>query len=270
MNIYDGDEVNIDASSISSAIDIIECSMTTTTTTTEASLIVGLKDIIISSPNLLTTDVFDYDPDVLGITKLLFNHNGPTQDIAHTENKLWLYGSGKTAVEYNITLNPFTAVYNRNIGPIDTNGGLCAIDDITLINIYGDEVILVDISGPTAIKTNVFSIAALGRSATGDYIYTVHDKLILTTIEAGRTYISQYDFTTGVLEFDEEITSTILFPYGIYQFEGEMFIINKDGKIYNILLDFPYTLTLVDTLSVEVNGASQLPSQATGTFETNI
>lgn len=200
-----------------------------------------LVDVIFNSGDS-PSDIWQFKPSTFDEV-FLFSVTDPSPDVAHTENKLWVYnGTAIELEEYDITLTPFTYVFNRVITNVFTNSGLCAIDDTMLA----------------------------GRSIAGDYIYTTGGKLIVTTVATGPVYhISQYDYATGTLEFDLDITSTVSNPYGLYQYNSEVFIASSNGDIYNILTAAPYTLTLVHTTAFTINGASQIPSQITEEFTSN-
>ena len=206
-------------------------------------------------------------------------------DIAHTQNKLWLYkaGGSTTIQEWDITLNPFTAIYNREITNIKSSSGLGAINDTTLISFeYVDALNLkvydTDIINAVAVNTFKYNATA-GRVVTGDYILTTTDKLIVLNYSIDSPfpqYITQYDYITGVLEFDIDISSVFtgfMQAYGLFEFDNEIYITGRTivdlvvvGVIYKIDKTAPYALTLFDTTVYGINGASQVPEQLTVHF----
>jgi hypothetical protein len=84
----------------------------------------------------------------------------------------------------------------------------------------------------------------------------------LSTINS---YISQYDYTTGILEIDIDI-STVSKPFGLFTDSGKITITNSNGKIYTIDETTPYNLNFLQTAPVTFGGASQVPSCETINF----
>ena len=228
----------------------------------------ALTDVIFNTSDS-PTDLWQYSPATT-LETFLFTAAVPSSDVAHTENKLWIYNSANTELlEWDITLTPWNATFNRTITNVYTNSGLCAIDDTTLVNVNGLNVYSLDITNAAAVPTLQFNTGLSGHNVSGDYVYTVGGKLIMALNNNLDTYIVQFDWATGTLEFYLDITATVPLPYGLYQNNGEVFIVNQGGEIYSILTTSPYTLTLEDTLSFNINGASQIPSQITEEFISN-
>ena len=200
-------------------------------------------------------------------------------DIAHTENKLWLYSYVYTPLpvqsiqEFNITLDPFTAISNRHITGFINSSGLCAKDNNTLIGVQQTTVGLdwilkvyeCDIT--TNISNNVYKFDLLpNRSIGGDYLLTTTNKLIVTTSATGVKHITQYNYLTGALEVDIQISPTILIPNGVFEYNNDIYIADvRIGTptvtyIWKVNKYSPYTLTLSDEISLSINGASEIPS----------
>ena len=211
------------------------------------------------------TSIYSYNPNTTVLTYLYDSTNG-SSDIANTSNKLWVYnGGGGSLLEYDITLSPFSQTYNRTITSVYLNAGLCAIDDTTLININGSNVYEIDITTNVASPTLKWSTIS-GRAVAGDYMYTTTNKLIITNNSSSGAHITQYDYTTGTVEVDLDITATIPQPYGVFEYGSEIYIVNSNGLVYQIMGSSPYTLTLVDDIAITVYGASQIPSKITEDF----
>jgi len=235
------------------------------------------------------TDVYLYNPAIkvstlLTIPSLDTAFSSP--DIAHTNNKLWLYRYNTVTFhydirEYNITFIPFTISYNRDITlfSLQGNAGLCAINDTKLIGIYHEDAINTkvyecDITNNISVDTYKFNILP-NSYVSGDYILTTTNKLIVTLLNAttAKYYIYQYDYLTGNLDITKEITAIATRPYGIFEYEDEIYIAAgvgvwpaDTGEIYKIDKTAPYNLTLVDTVPYGINGASQVPEQLTVHF----
>ena len=237
-------------------------------TPTPTPIVVSDTDVFLNDSGS-PTSIYSYNPNTTVLT-YLFDSTNTSSDIANTSNKLWVWGIsdselGNSMLEYDITLSPFSQTYNRTITSVYLNAGLCAIDDTTLINISGSDVYEMDITTNVASSTLKWSMIS-GRSVAGDYMYTTTNKLIITNNSSSGAHITQYDYTTGAVEVDLDITATIPQPYGAFEYGSEIYIVNSDGKIYQIMGGSPYTLTLVDDIPITVYGASQIPSKITEDF----
>jgi hypothetical protein len=52
----------------------------------------------------------------------------------------------------------------------------------------------------------------------------------------------------------------VLNPYGLFCDNGNIYVCAGTGKIYNVNVNYPYTLTLVNNSGLVIGGASQVPS----------
>lgn len=204
-------------------------------------------------------DVYAYDYASNTRTFLPTINTLPSPDIAHTATKMWLYSSA-TITEYNITLNPFTMSFSKDITLGFTIGaGMCAIDNTTLItSSTSNHIYQVDVSGSSPVVTLLFDIP-LGRVIAGDFIKTTDGKILMTTDNGmGQRFVSQYDMA-GNLEFEKDIA--LSYPFGIFIDGGEIYI-NNYTDIYRLNKVSPYNLTLTKSITptTSVEGASQLPS----------
>ena len=203
-------------------------------------------------------------------------------DIAHTQNKLWLYNGAGIIKEWDVTLYPFSATYNRTITNFNSTAGLGTISDIILISykfvgMASSQIYEADITNLVAVNTLKFE-SLPGRFVTGDYILTTTNKLIILEylILANKQHIVQYDYLTGNMEVDLDISSVFsgnAWSFGLFEFNSEIYIAGYDGPpgslygvIYKIDKNAPYALTLYDTTTYAINGASQVPEQLTVHF----
>lgn len=188
-----------------------------------------------------------------------------TGDIAHTSNKLWVNGY----LEYNITLNPFTATLNRQINSGNFSApGLCAINDTTLIGITGTGVWEINITSDTAVNTLKFTLPA-GRQVLGDFILTTTGKFLVTTSNSSYLdrKLSQYNYSTGALEV--EISIDGYSGYGLFQYDNEIYF-TSGPSILKVQKTAPYTISFIRDVvlagagvSAGINGASQNPAYLT-------
>jgi hypothetical protein len=253
---------------------------TQTPTPTLGAIVVPQCSVIYSDqPTSSVGKVYSYDLTT-NVSTLLFNPSPPqpasSSDIAHTNNKLWLY-AGNTIYEWNITLNPFTQTFNRTIsGPTGFLGnGLCAINDTQLIGsntVSPGSIVRITLNPNNTSTREVLFNLPNTRAVSGDIIYTTNDKIIVTTQSTTafqNAWISQYYFngTSWVLEFDKVITTPIPAPYGLATINNNLYIFSTT-YIYKIETVFPYTITQVNNVGKTVAGASQLPSCNNVTFVT--
>jgi hypothetical protein len=173
---------------------------------------------------------------------------------------------GLTIEEYNITVYPWSAAFNRNITyntQLYSGNGLCAKDNVTLITTnalvgYPNPIVSIDISGSTAVET-VIGYLPMNTFVTGDLIYTTTGKLIITTQGGGIFYILQYDYATMTLEV--ESTIPISNAFGLIEDNNNLYILRNDGGVYQVDLNYPYGLTLIQNSGLSGTvGASQTPS----------
>ncbi len=209
--------------------------------------------------------MFFYDVLTNITTPLNVPSSYSASDIAHTTNKLWL-GGGTSLTEWNITLTPFSATLNRTITlPHSIGPGLGAINDTTLIAVNSttspNSVVTLDITSSPAVSTYKFNMLS-GRSVAGDILLTTTNKVLITNNGPSGRYITQYDYITGSVEVDILISPTISAPWGVFQDNNQIYIMdgNNINNVFHINKDYPYVITLTGSTGYSVYGASQVPS----------
>jgi len=204
-------------------------------------------------------------------TNLTLNFNPPFTTsftfIISTTDKIWLT-DGNDLYEYDFTgctITGFYAVFNRiitfsyNIGNTIT----AAIDDVTLLgsDSTGIDIYEIDISGVSPIPT--FRFATPTNRVVIDMIYTnsAPNKLICLfsdTLVFGTTYITQYDYITGAIEYDITLSNLGNNPIGIFTTSGNLYILDIAGAVYNLQLYSPYNVTYVkNTTFIKPRSVSQ-------------
>jgi hypothetical protein len=188
-------------------------------------------------------------------TNLTLNFNPPfttsSPNIISTTDKIWLT-DGNDLYEYDFTgctITGFYAVFNRiitfsyNIGNTIT----AAIDDVTLLGSFAGDIVQIDISGVSPVLTIQTQFAIpIGRIVI-DMIYTnsAPNKLICLfsdTLVFGATYITQYDYITGTIEFNITLSNLGNTPIGIFTTSGNLYILDIAGAVYNLQLYSPYNM----------------------------
>ena len=195
----------------------------------------------------------------------LGNFSVSSPDIAHTTTKLWLY-SGGVIKEYDITLIPWSATFNRNItypSGVNLGSGLGSITNTQLIStntsVSPNEIIVLDITTSTAVSTVIGTLEA-DRTVSGDILLTTTNKILVTNQSTTSTYLTQYSYPSGTFEVEVDITSTTLLPLGLFIDSGNIYVCGSNGYIYNVDVNFPYTQTLFNYSGLLIGGASQVPS----------
>jgi hypothetical protein len=169
-----------------------------------------------------------------------------TAGVAFTSNKLWIIDTD--IEEWDITLQPFTAIYNRNITYGETPGvaGNIAINNTTLIALDSSaspqEILELDITTTTAIPTVKFSIQA-DRTVISNILYTTEGKIILVSQDTVSSdyYVTQYNYSDGTVELDVNIgtvnASIVLECNCLIQLldvsgtTGDLYVFNPTGSI---------------------------------------
>jgi len=235
----------------------IQPATTTTSTTTQTVPLVACVVLLNYGEQM-----FAYNPDN---NKNIFlgDFTPGGGDIANTLNKLWFY-NGTMFYEYDLQLNPFYAAFNRTINaPLPINNlyvGLHAIDNNTLItsdtNTTPNRIVTLDISGPTAVEIAAFDLPP-NKFISGDIILTAQNKVILTTDGGGNCFLYQYNYTTGAQEVALDLGDTMIYPYGLIEKDGNLYIISGPGEVIGVDLNPPYILSPVQTTGLLITGASQ-------------
>jgi hypothetical protein len=224
-------------------------------------------------------------------------------DIAHTENRLWLGGtnSSNKILEYELTLDPFSIVYRRDLNLPNTG---YRITEGLAVRQSGGNTFLIATTGATAstnqpqITCGVVEFQITGDSSdtltaipkfqfetsgacVGDMIYTTDDKLIVnlrinttSTTQIWRIY--QYNYTTGLPETGfTPSNGSFLTRNSFFTLNSNLYILrsgNTSASPSNtapISINSPYTMSAISSTfwtGFSVFGASQVPSASTISF----
>ena len=228
-----------------------------------------------------TTVIWGLDTTNNTVTYLSDTNIVASDDIASTNDKVWLYGTNGLIYEYLVTYIPWSFRFNRTITcPAGTNlgPGLCAYDNNTLYGVDNgtnpNEIVKIDITTNNAVVDSIITLPN-NRAVTGDMLYTATGKLILTTntfpiTTSSQYYLSQYDVATGTLDVEIRIgqsNSHLRYIYGLYEVypnSDKVNMINVEGEVYEVMTTYPYTITKIaqlyvpgTTYELQVAGASQ-------------
>ena len=133
-----------------------------------------------------------------------------TTGVAWTSNKLWTIDVD--IKEWDITLSPFTATFNRDITFGDTPSGAGNIALSNTVLLYVDaaqtpqEIVEADVTTNTVVKTSQFAIQA-NRTVISNLLYTNKGKLILVSQDTVSSdyYLTQYTYDGGAVDLDINI-----------------------------------------------------------------
>ena len=100
-----------------------------------------------------------------------------------------------------------------------------------------------------------------GRQISGDMVYTdaAPHKLICSYTDGINKYVTQHDYSTGVVEVDVTVSPTVPDPFGLFMTSGDLYVCNVNGLIYDLELSPPHNLTLAKSAPNLISGASQPP-----------
>jgi hypothetical protein len=231
---------------------------------------INVVPVIVDCSSYITTggtDIFKYNIDTNALTLLTFPSLPSISDIANNSNKFWItdVNNPQEITEYYINPTPFLATFNRILYPPKPLLGLCVKDDNNLISTTtgataGASYIVVEANISTTIPTitNKFSLPGTGRILSGDLFYfPTTDKLFVSNLGSGNVYLTQYDYTTGTLEYDVILNPSITSVYGLSSKNNNLYLFEySTGKVYRLDNITIPTFTLVQTTIPGVGAAS--------------
>jgi hypothetical protein len=231
------------------SIDSCDCG-TTTSTTTLALEIPECCGVLYNT----VSDIY-YD-----MTNLNVSNFESVFGIIMTPDYLWSVLNSEI-LQWDITLSPFTATYNKSIAfPVGftTTASGVAIDNenIIMVNTTSapQDVVSMDITGLEGILTTQFSLQT-DRAAQGNMLLTIDDKLIVINQDTVSSdyYLTQYDYATGILEVDVNIGDVNVLS--LYECNCSIFIKTESGIVYTI--DSSDNIILVGDLNMPAISSTQ-------------
>lgn len=229
---------------------------TTTTTTTLVPSIPACCGIVFSSGDNIYLLNLDGSLSTLSVPTFMSSYG-----IEFTSNKLWSIDTD--IVEWDITLSPFSATYNRNITfPVGftTASGITALSDTLLIatdsSVSPQEIVELDITGPTATLTSIFALQA-DRIAVGNLLYTTSGKLLLLNQDTitSTYYLTQYDYATAAIDLDIDLGTVV--PTSIFECSCSIYVSDNANNVYVVDSAPFYTLVPFNTIGVTPSSAAQ-------------
>jgi hypothetical protein len=239
-----------------------DCSPTTTSTTTMPVIDECCGILFSYSDTVYYSDILN-DMIALNIPGYV-----SSLGIAMTQYKFWSVST--FFEEWDITISPFTATYNRSIGfPLGftTSSGIVAIDDQTLLciddSVTPQEVCSMDVTAGIGVKSILFTLPA-NREAKGNPLISTNGKIVIGNYDIVTLdyYLTQYANISGTFDFEIVIPFE---PVSIFVCDCNIFVVNSLGEIY--LIDDSYSLVPSSQILTSVLGGTQLGSCITRSLE---
>ena len=218
------------------------CINTTTTTTMAPGIIECCSAINTTSTdmyvvNLGTTSNLSLEKD--GYVTVPGYVSSATAGVAWTSTKLWTIDAD--IKEWDITLSPFSATFNRDItyGATPNIAGNIAISNTLLLGVdvstSPQEIVEIDVTTTTAVQSSKFAIQA-NRIVISNLLYSSTGKLVLVSQDTVSSdyYLTQYNYSDGNVDLDTNIgtvRATVIY-------ECECLIRLIDSSDYNNVLTY--------------------------------
>lgn len=206
-------------------------------------------------------DIYDYEPSE-GTCTYLFSTGMYSVDVANTDTKLWVNGGSGMLREFNITLDPFTYSFSRDITVGASLGAgltVYSADDITETYVLLAGISYIRKFTITPGGTSFTTLFSLGtnRYVTGDIIYNASNNTYLVSNTqssfSNSYYITEYDEYGTVIS---ELTIPYSNIYGLFEYEGLRYAVRGTKEFYEITSGGLIYVGIIPTIIV-VNGASQ-------------
>lgn len=239
--------------------EIVNCDCGTTTTTSTTIFIPECCGVVILSNDgmYLLNTLTGYTTSILNTPEFM-----AANGLAMTSLFIWSIDNTEFR-QWDITLDPFTATYNREIafpmgyvpGPITAlnNDVLICVDNANAP--VSVDIVEMDITDVIGVSTLILSIPDI--TIISNLLYTFEGKLIFANQDliSGDTYISQYDYATTTLELYINLGSTIV--TSMFECDCAIFFTDNNNITYNIRRESPYDVTEVATIGIPVIAATQ-------------
>jgi hypothetical protein len=212
------------------------------------------------------------------------------QSMTNTSTKLWICQDTIGIREWDITLNPWSAVWSRDIASPSAipslgwlAGALCVYrDPITNIvnpNLLvsmgfgntGFDIVLVDISGPIWSKTILYQLSNLSNDRQiSEVVMNNNGKMITIGFDTttNQKYVTQFNYVGGSWQPQIDIPIPITtYIQSFFQWNNFFYIGSFTGELYTIQTSPPYTTSyLGNFLQIRSFDSGQSPDCITLEF----
>lgn len=158
-----------------------------------------------------------------------------TSDIAISSNKLWLSRPNFTIEEFNITTNPFTITFNRNLifnSAGYVGAGLEYIPNGNLL-ISGNKVIHKFNADTLALVGTTFTLPH-GASVTGDILYVpILNQFIISYYTGAVSYLGKFTYD-GQLLVERVIEYINIYSMFEDVTNNKLYAVRSAGEVYEI------------------------------------
>ena len=272
---------------------------TNTPSPTQPIRLTGQDVLLIASGTTATQNsLWKLNPDLQSATLILndFPNLGTQRqylDVAHTETKLWRGGgSSNKILEYDITLNPFTLTYNREItAPFVLGEGLAVRESggqniliVTTGQTLGSTGAIYDLDITTTAATSTLRFnLPTSANCLGDIYLSTNNQLVMA-VRTGDSVNTQYrtlvyNYTANSLSTVISYSNSAVFSTrNGYWSSGSTMYIFKGGTLQTgqsrsvtTTIDTVSPYTISSTLNFfwvgsPIQGWSQVPSACTAFF----
>lgn len=233
--------------------------------------------------NILYTvyqDGYSYDITGKGLTEI-YRGLAAGYIASHTSTKLWgnsdFGNDGTQLYEYDITLDPFTYTFNRQIDLTlayqEILSATTAASNTTIIGVNTNNVLYsFNITSTTAVKSTLHTFSLGTNVEITGLNLTTSNKLIMVgkaeVLGSDVAMIWQINYSTFAVELALPI-ETINYSeiLGIYSYSGSMYYLTDDDTTYKINTTSPYSNSLYDTHASTTYGTtSQIATTSTLSF----
>ena len=236
---------------------------TPTLTPTPTPVIVDCSTYVVFNTG---TTVSKYDINTNTLTPLTFPNPILIGDIANSYGRFWTTSVAPpyVLIEYTVVPTPFSAVYNKSLNYSFELNGLVAKDNTTLISTRldpGSSSIVVEFNvsggnGSNLVIIDKFSLPGTNRNLGGDLAYLPTTDKLFVTSNGGGAWITQFDYTTGNVDYDVNISISVGGVFGLSSENNNLYLFEVTGNVYRLDDITIPTFTLVQTTISGVGAAS--------------
>lgn len=156
--------------------------------------------------------------------------------IGMTSTKFWTINGDIR--EWDITLSPFSAFYNRTINlpaGYSPSPGIAAKDNVTIFavnNVSPQDIVEIDVSSTTAVMSSALVTLPSDIFVTSNLLYAVGSKLIFAGEDTVTSDVHIYQVDLSTITIEEDITVSSSKLIGVYECECNIYFVDEDNKLF--------------------------------------
>ena len=216
-----------------------------------------------------------YEYDIQNNTKTYLADLPYSSDIAMTDTYMWIYSSNNIK-EYNISLNPWSYSFNRDISmsSVGTGAGLTSKSNTLLVK-GGESIYEVDITNSGATQIKLFDLPIRGQQCyvSGDIYYNPYTGRYIITYEDGIDYYLGEFESDGTIWNETDLgAQSITQAWGLFSKDQQLYLGNSTANgadIYTVNMT-NLTTTFYNSITLGtgdgLSGAAQSPACEDSSF----